>query len=106
MPFSNETMKLLLLIPVALVVIYFDVRYRRIPNVIVVSTLVAGLIINSTIGSWHGMLGSAEGFALAFLPMLLMHLFGAMGAGDVKLSERSAQSSASAWCRSRSSSSS
>jgi prepilin peptidase CpaA len=86
MPFSQEVMKLILLIPIALVVIYFDVKYRRIPNVIVVSTLVAGVIINSTIGSWSGMLGSAEGFALAFVPMFLMHLFGAMGAGDVKLS--------------------
>jgi len=79
-------MKLLLLIPIASAVIYFDVRYRRIPNVIVVSTLVAGVVINSAIGSWGGVLGSAEGFALAFVPMLLMHLFGAMGAGDVKLS--------------------
>ena len=86
MPFSHEMMKLLLLIPIASAVIYFDVRYRRIPNVIVVSTLVAGVVINSAIGSWGGVLGSAEGFALAFVPMLLMHLFGAMGAGDVKLS--------------------
>jgi len=31
------------------------------------------------------MLSSVEGFALAFFPMLLMHIFGAMGAGDVKL---------------------
>lgn len=86
MPFSHEMMKLLLLTPVAFAVIYFDVRYRRIPNFIVVATLVAGVIINSAIGSWAGMLGSAEGFALAFAPMFLMHLFGAMGAGDVKLS--------------------
>lgn len=86
MPFSHEVMKLLLLTPVALAVIYFDVRYRRIPNVIIVPTLIGGVIINTAIGSWWGMLGSAEGFALAFVAMLLMHLFGAMGAADVKLS--------------------
>ena len=86
MPLSHELMKLVLLIPVALAVIYYDVRYRRIPNEIVVITLVAGVIINSAIGSWTGMLGSVEGFALAFVPMFLLHLFGAMGAGDVKLS--------------------
>jgi len=86
MPFSHEMMKLLLLVPIAFAVIYFDVRYRRIPNVIVISTLVAGVIINSAIGSWSGMLGAAEGFALAFAPMFLLHVFGAMGAGDVKLS--------------------
>lgn len=86
MPFSHEMMKLFLLLPIAFAVIYFDVRYRRIPNVIVISTLMAGIIVNSAIGSWSGMLGSAEGFALAFVPMFLLHVFGAMGAGDVKLS--------------------
>lgn len=86
MPFSHEMMKLILLLPIAFAVIYYDVRYRRIPNVIVVCTLVAGVVVNSAIGSWTGVLGSVEGFALAFAPMLLMHLFGAMGAGDVKLS--------------------
>ena len=86
MPPSHELMKLVLLIPVALAVIYYDVRYRRIPNEIVVITLVAGVIINSAMGSWTGMLGSVQGFALAFVPMFLLHLFGAMGAGDVKLS--------------------
>lgn len=86
MRLSYEMLKLVLLSPIALAVIYFDVRYRRIPNVIVVCTLLAGLIVNTAIGSWGGMLGSVEGFALAFVPMFLMHLFGAMGAGDVKLS--------------------
>lgn len=81
-----ETIKLLFLVPVAAVVIYYDVRYRRIPNIVVLATLVAGLAINCSMNGWHGMLISAEGFVLAFVPMLLMHLFGAMGAGDVKLS--------------------
>lgn len=86
MPFSHEMMKLILLVPIAMAVIYFDVRYRRIPNVIVLSTLTVGIVINTAVGSWTGLLGSAEGFAMAFVPMFLMHLFGAMGAGDVKLS--------------------
>jgi prepilin peptidase CpaA len=86
MPVSQETMKLFLLIPVAAIVVYYDVRYRRIPNVLVLATLVAGLAINTSLGSWHGTLLSVEGFVLAFLPMFLMHVFGAMGAGDVKLS--------------------
>ena len=86
MPFSHEMMKLLLLAPVAFAVIYFDVRYRRIPNVIVLATLIAGLVVNTAVDSWQGTLASVEGFALAFVPMFLMHVFGAMGAGDVKLS--------------------
>jgi prepilin peptidase CpaA len=78
-------MKLILLAPLAIFVIYYDVRYRRIPNVLVLATLLAGISVNTGFSGLHGMLSSFEGFALAFFPMLLMHIFGAMGAGDVKL---------------------
>jgi prepilin peptidase CpaA len=78
-------MKLVLLAPLAIFVIYYDVRYRRIPNFLVLAALLAGISINTTFGGWQGMISSLEGFALAFFPMLLMHIFGAMGAGDVKL---------------------
>jgi prepilin peptidase CpaA len=78
-------MKLILLAPLAIFVIYYDVRYRRIPNVLVLATLIAGISINTGFSGVQGMVSSLEGFALAFFPMLLMHIFGAMGAGDVKL---------------------
>ena len=78
-------MKLILLAPLAIFVIYFDVRYRRIPNMLVLATLIAGISINIAFSGLTGMVSSLEGLALAFFPMLLMHIFGAMGAGDVKL---------------------
>jgi len=78
-------MKLILLAPLAIFVIYYDVRYRRIPNALVLATLIAGISINIAFSGLPGMISSLEGFALAFFPMLLMHIFGAMGAGDVKL---------------------
>ena len=78
-------MKLILLAPLAIFVIYYDVRYRRIPNVLVLATLLAGISINTAFAGVHGTVSSLEGFALAFFPMLMMHIFGAMGAGDVKL---------------------
>ena len=85
MPVSQEVMKLLFLAPMGAIVVYHDVRYRRIPNVLVLAMLIAGLAINTSFGGMRGTLTSSEGFALAFIPMFLMHLFGAMGAGDVKL---------------------
>src|ERR1700750_3312708 len=85
MPVPPDVMKLLLLVPMAAFIVYYDVRYRRIPNVLVVSLLIGGLTINISFGGFSGALASLEGFGLAFLPMLLIHLFGAMGAGDVKL---------------------
>jgi prepilin peptidase CpaA len=85
MPLSAEAMKILLLAPLTAVVIYFDVRYRRIPNVLVLAALVAGVTLNTSFGGMDGLVQSGYGFGMAFIPMLLMHVFGAMGAGDVKL---------------------
>ena len=85
MPIPPGVLKLLLLAPMATFIMYYDVRYRRIPNVLVLGTLIGGLAINTTVGGLTGALSSVEGFFIAFIPMLLIHLFGAMGAGDVKL---------------------
>ena len=85
MPVSPDLMKMLLLIPMAMFIVYYDVRYRRIPNLLVLGLLIGGLTINISFGGFNGALTSVEGFALAFLPMFLIHVFGAMGAGDVKL---------------------
>jgi prepilin peptidase CpaA len=85
MPVSPVLMKLILLVPLAVSVIYYDLRFRRIPNVLVLAALIAGLAINIAFGGAPGALSSLGGFAVAFVPMFLMHVFGAMGAGDVKL---------------------
>ena len=85
MSITPEAVKLIVLIPLAASVIYNDVRYRRIPNLLVLSALIAGLAINTVFGGLPGLGNSALGFAVAFIPMLLLHIFGAMGAGDVKL---------------------
>ena len=74
-----------LLIPLAATIIYYDVRYRRIPNRIVLVTLISGLLTNGIFGGWNGMRASLIGCALGFGLMLVMHFFGATGAGDVKL---------------------
>jgi prepilin peptidase CpaA len=81
----EAVVKLSVLVPLAASVIYHDVRYRRIPNLLVLTALISGLAINVGFGGWLGLKNSALGFALGFVPMLLLHIFGAMGAGDVKL---------------------
>jgi prepilin peptidase CpaA len=82
----EAVVKLAVLVPLAVSVIYQDVKYRRIPNLLVLSALVAGIGINIYFGGWQGFTSSLLGFGLGFVPMLLLHIFGAMGAGDVKLS--------------------
>lgn len=81
----EAAVKLAVLVPLALSVTYQDVRYRRIPNVLVLTALIAGLTINAVFGGLSGVGSSLLGFGLGFVPMLLLHIFGAMGAGDVKL---------------------
>jgi prepilin peptidase CpaA len=75
----------LLFIPLAVAIIYMDVRYRRIPNKLVLVTLIAGISLNLIFRGWPGLISSLEGMALGFLMMFILHLFGTMGAGDVKL---------------------
>ncbi|MBA3240876.1 MAG: prepilin peptidase [Acidobacteria bacterium] len=81
--FANATAALL--IPLAFIITYYDVRYRRIPNLFVLATLISGILLNTFFGGWGGALVSLEGCALAFGLMFVLHLLGAMGAGDVKL---------------------
>jgi prepilin peptidase CpaA len=76
---------LLLLLPLTAIITYFDVRYRRIPNLFVLATLISGFIINFMAAGLSGLTASAGGCLLAFGLMFVLHVFGAMGAGDVKL---------------------
>ena len=73
------------LIPLALIISYYDVCYRRIPNPFVLATLIVGVVVNAFFGGFNGALASVAGCALAFALMFVLHIFGAMGAGDVKL---------------------
>jgi len=75
----------LLFIPLAIAIIYMDVRYRRIPNKLVFATLVAGISLNLVFRGWHGLASSLEGMVVAFVMMFVLHAIGTMGAGDVKL---------------------
>lgn len=81
--FANATAALL--VPLAFIITYYDVRYRRIPNLFVLATLISGILLNTFFGGWGGALVSLEGCGLAFGLMFVLHLLGAMGAGDVKL---------------------
>ena len=75
-------------IPAVLVAIgagVLDWRYRRIPNWLTVSGLIAGIAVNTVLFRWPGLkaalLGTALGLGL-LLPFVLLH---SLGAGDWKL---------------------
>lgn len=82
---SESITILALLVPLAIIITYYDVRYRRIPNPFVIATFIGGLVLHSILGGFQGTYTSIAGCALGFVLMFILHVFGAMGAGDVKL---------------------
>ena len=63
-----------------------DVRWRRIPNALVLVLALAGFAFSVGMEPWWpGLLRAASGLALGFAIWILFHVAGGMGAGDVKL---------------------
>src|ERR1019366_6288055 len=63
----------------------FDIRYRRIPNWLVLAGIIAGFAWNSSVSGWSGLGRAAEGLGLGFILYFPLYLIRARGAGDVKL---------------------
>jgi len=63
----------------------FDLRYRKIPNWLVLTGLVLGFGLNTFLFEVTGLAFSAKGFGLALLIYFPLYLLRAMGAGDAKL---------------------
>src|ERR1700704_2288375 len=62
-----------------------DWRYRRIPNWLTLSGLVAGVAINTILYRWLGLRGALVGAALGLGLLLPFVLIRSLGAGDWKL---------------------
>ncbi len=65
--------------------VYFDYRYRRIPNKLTFSVIILALFLHVVGGGWSGILFSFKGLALGIVLLLIPFITGGMGAGDVKL---------------------
>jgi prepilin peptidase CpaA len=75
-----------LLIPMALTlwIAWGDVKTRRIPNYLTLGTAVAGLAFNCLVHGLPGLVSGILGMLLGFGLLILIYLWGGMGAGDVK----------------------
>lgn len=72
-------------ITVLSIAVYYDLRFRRIPNWLTLPALVFGLGYHLITGGLMGLGYSALGVAVGFAFFFLFYVLGGMGAGDVKL---------------------
>src|SRR5687767_10408237 len=70
---------------IVIVACVFDVRTRRIPNVLTLSGAVAGLLYHLATSGLGGLQTAAAGWILGLLLLLPYFALGGMGGGDVKL---------------------
>ena len=64
---------------------FFDIRFRRIPNWLVLAGIVAGFAWNGSSTGLSGLGRAAAGLGLGFALYFPLYLLRARGAGDVKL---------------------
>jgi prepilin peptidase CpaA len=83
-PSLSGTAQILLGI-LTLVAAGFDIRYRRIPNWLVLAGIVTGAAWNLYASGWSGLGHAATGLGLGFALYFPLYLLRARGAGDVKL---------------------
>ncbi|WP_158606598.1 A24 family peptidase [Paenibacillus ginsengarvi] len=65
--------------------LYHDWKENKIPNRYTVAGIAAGLLYHGSLGGWSGLLNAALGLVTGFGIMLVLYVFKAVGAGDVKL---------------------
>src|SRR3984957_18255845 len=68
-----------------LVAAIFDIRFRRIPNWLVLAGIIVGFTWNMYSTGWSGLGRAAGGLGLGFVLYFPLYLIRARGAGDVKL---------------------
>ncbi|UZP65900.1 A24 family peptidase [Desulfovibrio mangrovi] len=75
----------LLLATILLIAVVTDLKGQRIPNWLTFPAMAFALAFHGITQGLDGLVFSFSGLALGFGVMILPYLFGAMGAGDVKL---------------------
>ena len=82
---STFTMLAVLVFGYTAAAMFSDLRAKRIPNWLTVSSLVGALVFHITTNGVDGLKHSLGGFAAGFGFLLVLWLIGGAGGGDVKL---------------------
>jgi prepilin peptidase CpaA len=76
---------LVILTTILIIAVVNDLRFQKIPNILTFPAMVVAIAYNSWFNGLEGFLFSIEGIGLGMAVFIAFHLFGGMGAGDVKL---------------------
>lgn len=82
---TDSNFSTVVVLGVAAGAIFFDVRTRRIPNVLTLGAALAALAYAGLHGGWSGVETAAAGWAVGAAIFFPFFALGGMGAGDVKL---------------------
>ena len=80
-----DLVSILAVVVASCIAVSIDLRTRRIPNWLTVSTFVLGLGYHIATSGFDGFILSLAGFATGFGILLILWLMGSGGGGDVKL---------------------
>jgi len=83
--FQTELVYLAVALGIALLGAIFDIRSRRIPNLLTLPGILLGLILHLVLNGWRGLGMAALAGLICGVLFLVFWLAGGMGAGDVKL---------------------
>ena len=82
---SVQLSKALLLMLLLVCCSVTDLSARRIPNSVLLPSLMTSLFLNSIAGGLPGLADSVAGLLIGLLMLMPLHVLGRMGAGDIKL---------------------
>ncbi|WP_066017416.1 A24 family peptidase [Endozoicomonas atrinae] len=83
---NSDQLPTLLLLAALIPALWYDLRYRRLPNWLTFSLFITGLMINSWLSGFSGLLDALGGGFLCLAMLLPFYLMKkGMGAGDVKM---------------------
>lgn len=74
-----------LLITVIIIAGYYDLKWRRIPNWLILPGLVTGFLLQAVSGGFPALTNALQGWLLGMALLMIPFILRGMGAGDVKL---------------------
>lgn len=77
--------KVLLVLVVLALALYYDLRQHKIKNFITLPAAVAGCALNLWDQGWLGLVAALQGWLVPVLLLILLYFINVMGAGDIKL---------------------